>query len=304
MLKKELYEYCKTLITENQKLQLFNNSQEEEIEKINKNYIVECEISGKELKEGIEKLEQEIEELKESDTYERKENCILTNKIYALVDKINSLEQENERLEQYQSLANNYADETQTNGYGDYIGSVETLEKYIEELQEKIKTQKYNCLIKYETDIKQKDICIEKYQLKNQALEKDLEYFQNKCEIMEKELIEEEEKTILFEMVQNLTEESAKKEDTIIKLEKDNKKLQESIVELEAVILSKPNIFYFSYYDEEHIFYDNIEDLVTNTPHIEDCYVYEGNVTKEDIKSNHNDFGESWSVEIDYMVKK
>jgi len=135
-------------------------------------------------------------------------------------------------------------------------------------------------------------------------LEKDLEYFQNKCEIMEKELIEEEETNQSFEMVENLTEESAKKEDTIIKLEKDNKKLQESIVELEAVILSKPNIFYFSYYDEEHIFYDNIEDLVTNTAHIQDCYVYEGNVTKEDIKSNHNDFGESWSVEIDYMVKK
>ena len=132
MLKKELYEYCKTLIKENQKLQLFNNSQEEEIEK-------------------------------------------------------------------YQSLANNYADETQTNGYGDYIGSVETLEKYIEELQEKIKTQKYNCLIKYETDIKQKDICIEKYQLKNQALEKDLEYFQNKCEIMEKELIKEDDFSLTYE---------------------------------------------------------------------------------------------------------
>ena len=105
-------------------------------------------------------------------------------------------------------------------------------------------------------------------------------------------------------MVQDLTEESGNKEDTIIKLEKDNKKLQESIVELEAVISSKPNIFYFSYDEGEHIFYDNIEDLVTNTAHIQDCYVYEGNVTKEDIKSNHNDFGESWSVEIDYMVKK
>lgn len=241
MLKKELYEYCKTLIKENQKLQLFNNSQEEEIEK-------------------------------------------------------------------YQSLANNYADETQTNGYGDYIGSVETLEKYIEELTKEIeelkeenKTQKYNCLIKYETDIKQKDISIELIKVKNQKLEKDLEYFQNKCEIMEKELIEEEEKTILFEMVQDLTEESGNKEDTIIKLEKDNKKLQESIVELEAVILSKPNIFYYSYDEEGHIFYDNIEDLVRNTPRIEDCYVYQGNVTEEVIKSN--DFLGFSGTEIDYMVK-
>ena len=279
MLKKELYEYCKTLIKENQKLQLFNNSQEEEIEK-------------------------------------------------------------------YQSLANNYADETQTNGYGDYIGSVETLEKYIEELTKEIEelkaqvgihtekyggtmvfpsvynkkkqkckklkkeieelkeeneTQKYNCLIKYETDIKQKDISIELIQVKNQKLEKDLEYFQNKCEIMEKELIEEEEKTILFEMVQDLTEESGNKEDTIIKLEKDNKKLQESIVELEAVILSKPNIFYYSYDEEGHIFYDNIEDLVRNTPRIEDCYVYQGNVTEEVIKSN--DFLGFSGTEIDYMVK-
>ena len=78
MLKKELYEYCKTLIKENQKLQLFNNSQEEEIEKINKNYLVECEISGEELKEGIEKLEQEIEELKlEIKQFKKQQEIIL-----------------------------------------------------------------------------------------------------------------------------------------------------------------------------------------------------------------------------------
>ena len=236
MLKKELYEYCKTLIKENQKLQLFNNSQEEEIEK-------------------------------------------------------------------YQSLANNYADETQTNGYGDYIGSVETLEKYIEELTKEIEELKAQVGIhteKYGGTMVFPSVYNKKKQ-KCKKLKKDLEYFQNKCEIMEKELIEEEEKTILFEMVQDLTEESGNKEDTIIKLEKDNKKLQESIVELEAVILSKPNIFYYSYDEEGHIFYDNIEDLVRNTPRIEDCYVYQGNVTEEVIKSN--DFLGFSGTEIDYMVK-
>ncbi len=120
----------------------------------------------------------------------------------------------------------------------------------------------------------------------------------------QEQYIEELQQNQSFEMVENLTEELAKKEDIIIKLEKDNKKLQESIVELEAVILSKPNIFYFSYDEEGHIFYDNIEDLVRNTPRIEDCYVYEGNVTKEDITSNHMDFGETFRIEIDYMVKK
>jgi len=57
MLKKELYEYCKTLIKENQKLQLFNNAQEQEIEELKKDleyFQNKCEIMEKELIEEEE----------------------------------------------------------------------------------------------------------------------------------------------------------------------------------------------------------------------------------------------------------
>jgi len=278
MLKKELYEHCKKLTNENQKLQLFNNAQEQEIN---------------ELKALYPHSQKEYIDIARNYSFN-----IQNDYICGQVDNPNRPRLFNANNE-LKICKENQCPKGEL--FIPFIKIIIHRDNEIKELEEKIKKQKYNCLIKYETDIKQKDISIELIQVKNQKLEKDLEYFQNKCEIMEKELIEEEEKTILFEMVQDLTEESGNKEDTIIKLEKDNKKLQESIVELEAVILSKPNIFYYSYDEEGHIFYDNIEDLVRNTPRIEDCYVYQGNVTEEVIKSN--DFLGFSGTEIDYMVK-
>jgi len=100
-----------------------------------------------------------------------------------------------------------------------------------------------------------------------------------------------------FEMVENLTEELAKKEDIIIKLEKDNKKLQEHIVDLETRLNNSNCIFYFSYDEEGHTFYNSIQDLIRNTPRIEDCYVYEGNVSEQDIRQNDNDYQETTALE-------
>ena len=78
MLKKELYEYCKTLITENQKLQLFNNSQEQEIEELKAQVGIHTEKYGGTMvfpsvynkkKQKCKKLKKEIEELKKDLEY-------------------------------------------------------------------------------------------------------------------------------------------------------------------------------------------------------------------------------------------
>ena len=64
MNKKELYEFCKILVDENKKLQLFNNTEEAQHEELTKKYlnlqdkIIEVEYNNK-------KLEKEIEELSE-----------------------------------------------------------------------------------------------------------------------------------------------------------------------------------------------------------------------------------------------
>ena len=131
MNKKELYEYCKILGKENQKLQLFNNSQEEE------NAL------------EIEELKKEIEELK-----------------------------------------------AQVGIHTEKYGGTMVFPSVYYNKKQKCKERKLEIKqleLKYEIDIKQKDIYIEKYQLDIEELKKDLEYFQNKCEIMEKELIKKEE---------------------------------------------------------------------------------------------------------------
>ena len=101
MLKKELYEYCKTLITENQKLQLFNNAQEQEINELKiKSSCTLPTIADNINRKTIDMLEKEIEELEELNTHERRNYWILSEKIHLLVDKINSLEKD---LEYFQN---------------------------------------------------------------------------------------------------------------------------------------------------------------------------------------------------------
>ena len=101
MLKKELYEYCKTLIKENQKLQLFNNAQEQEINELKiKSSCTLPTIADNINRKTIDMLEKEIEELEELNTHERRNYWILSEKIHLLVDKINSLEKD---LEYFQN---------------------------------------------------------------------------------------------------------------------------------------------------------------------------------------------------------
>ena len=56
--------------------------------------------------------------------------------------RIQELEKENEKLQEYQSISNDYApnEDKYMNGYGDYIGNPETLESYIH----KITTENYS----------------------------------------------------------------------------------------------------------------------------------------------------------------
>ena len=49
-----------------------------------------------------------------------------------LEEQIEELE---EKLQEYQSIANDYASEDNQNGYGDYIGTAQSLQEYIEGLQ-------------------------------------------------------------------------------------------------------------------------------------------------------------------------
>tara|TARA_R100000773_G_C4214664_1_gene113570 strand:- start:1420 stop:1749 length:330 start_codon:yes stop_codon:yes gene_type:complete len=61
--------------------------------------------------------------------------------------------------------------------------------------------------------------------------------------------------------------------------------------------------FYFSYDEEGHTFYDNTQDLIKNTPRIEDCYVYEGDVTEQDIRQDNNDYREINVLEYFILTK-
>ena len=66
MLKKELYEHCKKLTNENQKLQLFNNAQEQEINELKiKSSCTLPTIADNINRKTIDMLEKEIEELEE-----------------------------------------------------------------------------------------------------------------------------------------------------------------------------------------------------------------------------------------------
>tara|TARA_R100001463_G_scaffold112756_1_gene167872 strand:- start:2264 stop:2659 length:396 start_codon:yes stop_codon:yes gene_type:complete len=50
--------------------------------------------------------------------------------------------------------------------------------------------------------------------------------------------------------------------------------------------------YYFSYDEEGHTFYENQYELIENTPRIQDCYYYEGDVSKEDIMKDDDDYRE------------
>ena len=49
---------------------------------------------------------------------------------------------------------------------------------------------------------------------------------------------------------------------------------------------------FFSYDEEGHTFFNNEYDLLKDTPRIEDCYVYVGNESQEDISKNDGDYRE------------
>ena len=49
---------------------------------------------------------------------------------------------------------------------------------------------------------------------------------------------------------------------------------------------------FFSYDEEGHTFFNNEYDLMKDTPRIEDCYVYVGNESQEDISKNDGDYRE------------
>jgi len=51
-------------------------------------------------------------------------------------------------------------------------------------------------------------------------------------------------------------------------------------------------IYYFSYDEEGHTFFDNHYTLIGQTSRIEDCYVFIGDVSKEDIEEDDDDYRE------------
>jgi hypothetical protein len=121
----------------------------------------------------------------------------------------------------YQFLANQYADGSITNGYGDEIGSPEQLKKYIEELQEEIDTLRKSqicCDCQVGGECEGPHNCangmrIEKLKEENKELKEEISNLQDT------------EKS--FEIIQNITEELCDKETRIIDLEKQVKNTQE-----------------------------------------------------------------------------
>lgn len=183
MNKKELYEHCKKLTNENQKLQLFVNTSEEKIEELENNWSNSCNNYCKEIEELKIKL---IKVPKHSMNYQY----------------MKELEKENEELKAQVGIHTEKYGGTMVfpSVYNKKKQKCKKLKKYIEELQEKIE-QLQKERDKYFGYFNEKDYeceCLrermEKAETENEELKKDLEYFQNKCEIMEKELIEEEEK--------------------------------------------------------------------------------------------------------------
>ena len=59
--------------------------------------------------------------------------------------------------------------------------------------------------------------------------------------------------------------------------------------------------YFFSYDEEGHTFYENQYELIENTPRIQDCYYYEGDVSKEDIMKDNDDYRE---INILEYIKK
>jgi hypothetical protein len=51
-------------------------------------------------------------------------------------------------------------------------------------------------------------------------------------------------------------------------------------------------IFYFSYDEEGYNFFEDTKSLMSKTPRMEDCYVYEGKTTKERIEEGDDDYRE------------
>ena len=98
MNKKELYEFCKILVDENKKLQLFNNTQMEDIEALKKDEkTTEC-ICNMDIK--IKMLETQNEELKTKQEIVLKQNDILLKSNEDMGERISELE---EHLEYFQN---------------------------------------------------------------------------------------------------------------------------------------------------------------------------------------------------------
>ncbi len=53
------------------------------------------------------------------------------------------------------------------------------------------------------------------------------------------------------------------------------------------------NTFYFSYDEEGFNFFDNISDLMSSNALMNDCYVYQGNVTQQYIRDDDNNDNET-----------
>jgi chromosome segregation ATPase len=192
MNKKELYEFCKKLVDENKKLQLFNNTQMDDIDELKEQdkKSTDC-ICNMDIK--IKMLETQNQELKKiqiccdcqvGGDCEGPENCANGKRIEELQDKINELE-------------NHLDNET---------GALETLKEEYEQLkisQVKVprKSMNYGYMKELEQENKQLLNKIKYLEKQNEdmserisELEEDLEYFQNKCEIQEQKIIELEDK--------------------------------------------------------------------------------------------------------------
>ena len=89
----------------------------------------------------MEKMKKDEEELKEKNDDLQNEVCSYSNAIEEEYVLKTDYEEQEEVLNDYQDIANDYApnEDKYMNAYGDYIGNPDTLNEYIEEL-EKVKT--------------------------------------------------------------------------------------------------------------------------------------------------------------------
>jgi vacuolar-type H+-ATPase subunit I/STV1 len=62
--------------------------------------------------------------------------------------------------------------------------------------------------------------------------------------------------------------------------------------------------FYFSYDEEGHTFFEDAKSLMVNTPRIEDCYVFVGDTTQEEIEEDWENYREVNVLEYLQQKKK